>query len=127
MLFRSKTNYYQYPAQLPPLTWLNDSIPIAPTQVDVEQLHDELRISWPAVSASSADQTYTVYATTNDSLNLNQPKYMLMTGIRDTCIYLPVDTTREKGYTFTVTTSSRYHIESEPARETFYFLTPFVK
>ena len=122
-----KTNYYQYPAQLPPLTWLNDSIPVAPTQVDVEQLHDELRISWPAVSASSADQTYTVYATTNDSLNLNQPKYMLMTGIRDTCIYLPVDTTREKGYTFTVTASSRYHIESEPARETFYFLTPFVK
>lgn len=122
-----RNDYYKYPAQLPPLTWLNDTVPNTPDQVDIELIDDELKISWPSINESSQSHTYTIYASTSDSLDINQSRYMLMTGIRDTCIYLPVDTTKEKGYTFTVTSSSRFHIESKPSKETFYYLTRFVK
>lgn len=125
-----RENYYKYPAKLPPLTWLNSQRPDAPSEVLVEKEGEDLKLSWEPISGSGSEAdrlTYTVYYSPSDSLDVESSKNILITGIRDTMIYLPVDTTRERGYTFQVTSSTRYHIESAPSKETYYYLSKYKK
>lgn len=122
-----KNNYYKYPAMLPPLTWLNDSVPDAPLEVRVERMGNELKLSWDNVTTSSQPLTYTVYYSAKDSIDCSQSKNILSTGIYGTELYLPVDTASEKGYFFQVTSSTRYRIESKSSLTTFYYLSEFQK
>lgn len=122
-----KNNYYKYPAQLLPLTWLNDTVPAAPVEIQVERIDNDLKLSWQKPEAEKGTLTYTVYYSLTDSIDTGLSKSMLATGIRDTTLYLPVDSAAERGFTFSVSASSRYHIESAPSRETFYYLSKFPK
>lgn len=122
-----KNNYYKYPAMLPPLTWLNDSIPDAPQEINVTRIANELKLTWTPAQPSDTAHTYTVYYAHNDSINLSEARYILATGLRENELYLPVDTTHEKLYFFKVTTSTRYHIESKASPSVVYYLTTFEK
>ena len=42
-----------------------------------------------------------------------------------TSFFLPIDVESERGYTFSVTASTRYRIESEPSPDTYYYLSKF--
>lgn len=123
-----KNNYYKYPAQLPPLTWLDDTVPPAPEEVLVERQGNELKLSWQKPDAAKEETlTYTVYYSLTDSIDSSLAKDILITGIRDTSVYLPVDPSAERGYTFSVSSSSRYHIESPLSRETYYYFSNYPK
>ena len=122
-----QNTYYKYPAQLPPLTWLNDTVPAAPAEIRVERIGDELKLSWEKPQGEQQKLNYTVYYSFSDSIDTSLAKNMLATGVRDTVLYLPVDSTAERGYSFSVSASTRYHIESQPSRETYYYLSAFPK
>ena len=122
-----KDKYYKYPAQLPPLSWLDDTVPAAPEEIRVEKEEDELKLSWQKPDSVKDVLTYTVYYSLTDSINPTSARNILMTGIRDTSIYLPVDTTSEQGYIFSVSSSTRYHIESVLSKETYYYLSKYPK
>lgn len=122
-----KGHYYKYPAMLPPLTWLNDSVPPAPVEVKAERLGDELRLSWTPGEPAGPASTYTVYYAPHDSIDTSLSCHILATGIRGTELYLPVDTTREQLYFFRVTTSSRYRVESKESPSVLYYLSPYNK
>lgn len=119
--------YYKYPAQLPPLSWLNDSVPAAPGEIHVELQGNELRLSWEKPAGETQDLTYTVYYAVKDSINYASATHILATNLRTTELYLPVQVGREQGFLFSVSAMSRYHIESPPSRETYYYLSKFVK
>lgn len=122
-----KNNYYKYPAQLPPLTWLNDSVPSSPDAIRISREKGHLKLSWDQPENTSAPLTYTVYYSLNDSIHLNDAASILATGIRDTSLYLPVNDSSEIGFTFKITSSTRYRIESAPSRETYYYLSKYPK
>lgn len=122
-----KNNYYLYPALLPPLKWLDDSVPHAPEEVKVERQGNELRLSWDKPATETQDLTYTLYYTIKDTLDLEDPKNILATHFQGNELFISVPEGKELGYTFVVTSSSRYHIESAPSRETFYYLSKYVK
>lgn len=123
-----KKDYYQYPAQLPPLTWLNDAVPQAPQEVHVERIGDELKLTWEKPAGETQDLTYTLYcAMGSDTLDLNLPQHILSTQCHTTELYLSVPSDKELAYTFVVTASTRYHIESLPSHETYYYLSKFEK
>ena len=122
-----RDNYYRYPAQLPPLTWLNDSVPSAPEEIRVERLENELKLSWEKPAGEKQDLTYTVYYSLIDSIDTSSAQQMLATNIHGTELYLPVSPHREQGYLFVITSSTRYHIESLPSRETYYYLSKYIK
>ena len=122
-----KDNYYKYPAQLVPLTWLNDRIPASPGDIRVEREGDELKLSWQKPAEEKEDLTYTVYYSLTDSIDTASAKSMLATGVRDTVLYLPVGANEERGYSFSVSASTRYHIEGLPSPETYYYLSKFPK
>lgn len=122
-----RDNYYRYPAQLPPLTWLNDSVPSAPEEIRVERLENELKLSWEKPAGEKQDLTYTVYYSLTDSIDTSSAQQILATNIHGTELYLPVSPHREQGYLFVITSSTRYHIESLPSRETYYYLSKYIK
>lgn len=122
-----KERYYPYPAQLPPLTWLNDSIPQAPQEIRVEYRDGEMKLSWDKPTGEAQDLTYTVYYSTTDTIDTNNPRHILATLVHGTELYLPITRDRERGFLFSVTASTRYHIESRPSRETYYYLSQYPK
>lgn len=122
-----KHTYYKYPAVSPPLTWLNDSVPAAPAAVEVERVGDELKVSWSPVAPVKEGDRYTVYCAARDSIDISVARNILAASVRGTELYLPVDTTRERLYFFSVTTSSRYRIESVPSPSVLYYLSPYTK
>lgn len=122
-----RDNYYKYPAQLLPLTWLSDKVPAAPAEIRVEKVDNELKLSWQKPAAEQEDLTYTLYYSLTDSIDTTSSKSILATGVRDTVLYLPVTPNEERGYTFCVSASTRYHIESAVSSETYYYLSQFPK
>lgn len=122
-----RDHYYPYPAQLPPLTWLNDRVPTAPKEIRVNREGDELHLTWEKPAEEQETLTYTVYYALNDSIDSNSARHVLATLIHGETLYLPVDTLREQGYTFSVSASTRYHVESAPSPSTYYYLSKYVK
>lgn len=122
-----RDHYYPYPAQLPPLTWLNDRAPTAPKEIRVNREGDELHLTWEKPAEEQETLTYTVYYALNDSIDSNSARHVLATLIHGETLYLPVDTLREQGYTFSVSASTRYHVESAPSPSTYYYLSKYVK
>ena len=93
----------------------------------VERKGAELLLTWQKPDSLKEDLSYTVYYSLRDTLDTASARNILITGIRDTSVYLPVDTLREQGFLFSVSASSRYHIESLPSRETYYYLSRYPK
>lgn len=122
-----KTNYYRYPAQLPPLPWLDSRVPAAPEKIEVEKVGGELQLSWEKPASETDTLTYTVYYSLTDTIDTRAARCILATGVRGTRLYLPVEPGRERGYLFSVTASTRYRTESLPSTETYYYLSDHLK
>ena len=101
--------------------------PAAPEEIRVKKVGNEVKLSRQKPDSEKDVLTYTVYYSLTDSINPTSARNILMTGIRDTSIYLPVDTTSERGYIFSVSSSTRYHIESVLSKETYYYLSKYPK
>jgi uncharacterized lipoprotein YddW (UPF0748 family) len=122
-----KNDYFKYPALLPPLTWLSNERPASPTEVRVERKGNRLILSWEKPADETQPLTYTVYYSRTGSVNTNRARNILATGLRETVVHLSVDPKREQEFTFRVTASSPYRIESKPSRETYYYLSRYSK
>lgn len=122
-----KNHFYKYPAQLPPLTWMNEnaSPPCAPQEIHVMREHDRLKLSWRKID--NDDCTYTIYYSQSDSIDMTKAQSILATGVRDKEMYLPIDPQSEKEFSFCITASNRYRIESLPSRQTYYYLSKYEK
>jgi hypothetical protein len=125
-----KDNYYKYPAMLPPLTWLSDKAPESPIGLSVERVGEELKISWNATETPVSDGervTYNLFCSTADSIDYSSAENLIVANTRDNSVYLPVDSTKERGFLFTVTATNRYHIESKPSEEVYYYSSRYEK
>ena len=122
-----KERYYRYPAQLPPLSWLDASVPAAPEEIRVERLEGELRLTWDKPVSETRDLTYTVYYSLTDSIQTELARSILATNIHGNELFLPINEEDERGYSFSVTSSTRFRIESQPSRETYYYQSRYVK
>jgi hypothetical protein len=122
-----QNRYFRYPAQLPPLTWMNDAgQPPAPTEIKVAREGNRLKLSWNPPPADN-DCTYTVYYSLVDSMDTGRAQSILATGLRRNELSLPVLDATERGYLFSVTASNRYRIESIPSYETYYYYSEYEK
>lgn len=122
-----RDNYYRYPAQLPPLPWLDAHRPAAPAAVRAVRQDNELRLSWDDPSQGKERLTYTLYYSRSDTLDTLAARSVLATGIRDTVLYLPVGNGAEQGFLFRVSASTRYHIEGDCSPETYYYYSRYIK
>ena len=123
-----KTNKFKYPAQLFPLTWLDNRKPQSPKGLKVECKDGEMKLSWnKPPTEKDAALTYTIYYSNSDTLQTNQAKSILLTSVRDTTAYFSLPNKAERIFTFAVSASTRYHIEGDLSSETFYYYIPSQK
>jgi uncharacterized lipoprotein YddW (UPF0748 family) len=122
-----KNNYFKRPALLPPLSWLSTEAPQPPEGLSIERDGDMLRIAWQAAD-NNERLTYTVYAAEADDVDTNKASTVVATRLRDSEMYFRIDSPeREQGMSFRVTASNRYHIESRPSDEVYYYVSAYVK
>ena len=125
LYYELKNNFFKYPAQLPPLTWMSEVIPESPREIVVTRENNSLKLSWER--SGQDEHSYTVYYSPSYAVDTGKAQSILATGIRTTEIYVPIDIPTEKEYTFCVTASNRFRIESKPSYETYYYLSEYEK
>ena len=118
-----RTNFYRYPALVPPMPWKDAVPPLAPRQVT--QTNDaalpESRLSWQAPLPAADGETarwYAVYrfpgrATPITPADLANPANLV--GVTDTTAYRIAGPPDPARYAYAVTALDRLHNESSPA------------
>lgn len=111
--------YYPYPAKLPPLTWLDNTIPDAPLNLQVyKDPNGLLNIEWDAPD-SKEQFTYNIYISLKDSTNTNLPQDILAVGLHSNRYSFPINE-GDFGFYYSVTASDRYHNESLPCTSAYF-------
>lgn len=122
----SLQEYYRYPAKLPAMTWLSDSIPERPIDLRAEKQPGGLfELSWLADDRNRR-VTYNVYRSESDEFSIDKPENLLATGLRDSVFTCDVED-NDKAYYYYVTVSDSYHNESEASIPAFFYHSETVK
>ena len=123
-----QTNYFRYPALNPPLTWLSDEKPDEPLNLSVTREDNRLRLTWDMpTSTKTGPAAFTVYASSGPSVDIETSANILASGLRRHEAWFDISTDIEQGYTFCVTASDRYHIESYPSQDVYFYISPYIK
>ena len=116
--------YYRYPAKLPPMDWLSDTIPERPNDLRAERDEEGLfQLSW---EAQEKRVTYNVYRGETDSLVTDNAERLMAAGLRQSTLSLVVPDD-DTAYYYYVTTSDSYNIESEPSIPAFFYHSETIK
>lgn len=118
----SLSNYYTYPAKLPPLKWLYNVAPNSPVDLQVYKNGEGLTVIEWQPADSSLDQTYTIYETSLENCDINDPSKIVIRGIHQNKMVLKTEDI-EQGVYFSVTASDRFHNESVPSFPVFFILS----
>ncbi|MGI6573633.1 MAG: glycoside hydrolase family 10 protein [Fermentimonas sp.] len=116
--------YYRYPAKLPPMEWLSDTVPNSPKDLRAERTPEgEFELTW---EEEEGRITYNVYRCETGSLDRNDASKLLVTGVRGNKIKLLVSND-DRAFYYYVTVSDAYHNESEPCVPAFFYHSDTVK
>ena len=116
--------YYPYPAKLPAMDWLSDTIPERPRDLRAERDEEGiLELSW---EEAEGRVTYNVYRSDTDSLVTDNAKMLVATGVHHHSIKLLVPND-DRAFYYYVTTSDSYHNESEPCIPAFFYHSDTIK
>ena len=113
-------NFYAYPALQPPMPWLDNVPPTAPSEftvIDIDKCYTELK--WQAATDNDARNKpmYVIYASNDFPVDINRPENIVAQGIRETSyIYAPILPWNTKKH-FAVTAIDRYGNESEAVQK----------
>lgn len=117
--------YYRFPAKLPPMPWLCDSVPDVPGDLRAERDDKGVfQLSWEEIPGSRV--SYNVYRCETDSLDREDGRNLLAAGLRKPVFSYPaVDD--DRAYYYFVTASDAFHNESVPCVPAFFYHSKTVK
>lgn len=113
-------NFYAYPALQPPMPWLDNVPPTAPSELKITNIdHGYTELTWQA--ATDNDQRnkpmYVIYASNEYPVDIDRPENIVAQNIRETSyIYAPILPWNAKKH-FAVTAIDRYGNESVAIQE----------
>lgn len=120
----SINDFYKYPAKLPAMTWLSDTIPDAPFDLRAEKVKGIFQLKW--TNNGSERTTYTIYRSGNDDFDRQKAENIIATGIRGELFEMYVEDNDEAYYYF-VTASDAYNNESTICHPAFFYHSETVK
>ena len=109
-------NFYAYPALQPPMPWLDNVPPSAPSDLKITTIdYGYTELNWK--EATDNDQRnkpmYIIYASNDFPVDINNPKNIVSQNVRETSyIYAPILPWNAKKY-FAITAIDRYGNESK--------------
>lgn len=114
-------DFYPTPAKLPPLTWLDNDPPSPPRNVrTVQGDNGYLAIQWD-IPDEKEEYSYNIYSSTTNTIDLDDPRTILATGIRSNSYSFPLPLIKSaQGLYYFVTTSDRFHNESQTALPAYF-------
>lgn len=113
-------DYYKFPAKLPPMTWLSDSVPGKVLDLTAEKVRGHFQLKWKTDSGEKKRITFNVYRTATDDFDLAKGENILAVGLtKPEFEYMPDE--NDKAYYYFVTISDSYHNEGEMCTPAFFF------
>jgi len=115
-------NYMKFfdsqPALIPPMKWENHPAPISPTTLWVDRNQQGDKLSWNGARDLSGGPylLYNVYASTDESIDINNPANLIATRLRSSNLTIPHAVNRSPLH-YAVTALDRYGNESAPIYE----------
>lgn len=125
-ILQALKTYYKYPAKLPAMIWLSDSVPEKPFGLRAEKTPDGLfQLKWE-VRDYNDRVTFNVYRSDTEELSTDKAENILAVGLKQTMInfFVPDD---DKAFYYYVTVSDSYHNESETSIPAFFYHSETVK
>lgn len=119
-------SYYRYPAKLPAMKWLSDTIPEKPYDLCAEKLPDGMfELKWSQTD-SDARVTYNVYRSETDDFCRDRAENILATGLwKPQFYYTPPE--GDIAYYYYVTISDSFNSESEISTPAFFYHSDMIK
>ncbi|MFR9165337.1 MAG: glycoside hydrolase family 10 protein [Dysgonomonas sp.] len=119
-------NYYQYPAKLPAMKWLDNISPDAPVITEIYRNENgKLCLRWNQTGRNE-QQTFTIYYSSEEFIDTGKPENILATGIRNNYAELNI-TQGDFGFYYAITASDRYHNESIPCFPVYFSHSTYEK
>ena len=113
-------NFYAYPALQPPMPWLDNVPPTAPSKLKTTNINNGYtELKWQAATDNDSrnQPMYVIYASNEYPVDISRPENIVAQGIRDTnYIYAPILPWNTKKH-FAVTAVDRYGNESAATQE----------
>lgn len=111
--------FYIYPAKLPPLTWLHNAKPAPPINLHVyKDSSGQLNIEWESPDETEF-LTYNIYISAKDPVDASLAQNILAVNLHANNYVLPIYE-GDFGFYYSVTSSDRYHNESDPCVSAFF-------
>ncbi|MDR1744099.1 MAG: family 10 glycosylhydrolase [Dysgonamonadaceae bacterium] len=113
-------DYYKFPAKLPPMTWLSDSVPGKVYDLTAEKVSGRFQLKWNVEDFGNKRITFNVYRTETDDFDTSKGENLLAVGLRNPefeC--MPEE--NDKAYFYFVTVSDSYHNEGAMSVPAFFF------
>ncbi|MFA6838806.1 MAG: family 10 glycosylhydrolase [Dysgonamonadaceae bacterium] len=124
-LLNSIEELYKYPAKLPAMTWLKDTVTDVPFDLTAENVGEAFQLKWE-IENPKERKTYTVYRSESDSIDLKNGENILATGLRNPqFIYQPPKD--GNAYYYFISASDSYHNESEISYPAFFWHSDTIK
>lgn len=117
-------DYYKYPAKLPAMTWLSDTIPDAPYDLTAEKVKGIFQLKWK--SHKTERTTFTIYKSDNENFDTENAENIIATGVREPMYEFYVEDNDEAYYYF-ITSSDAYNNESVICYPAFYYHSETIK
>ena len=113
-------NFYAYPALQPPMPWLDNVPPTAPSELKVTDINNGYtELKWQAATDNDSrnNPMYVIYASNEFPVDTNRPENIVAQGVRETSyIYAPILPWNAKKH-FAVTAIDRYGNESRAVQK----------
>lgn len=116
-------HFYQRPALLPRLTWLDSIPPLPPQQLDASISGVFLYLCWQPVQQPDAKAVYyNVYRSETWPVDSSNTDNLVAARVPNRMLFIPINQEEISGYYYAVTAYDRYHNESTLS-EPVYFAT----
>lgn len=109
-----QSNFYVYPAVVPPMRWTSQNAPSQPTTPHVKLQGENIQMSWKASESQPGGIYYRVYASDTYPVNTEKAQNLILSRT-DSCQYTFTSSPSQKGGIYwAVTAVNRFGFESAP-------------
>ncbi|MCE5204545.1 MAG: family 10 glycosylhydrolase [Porphyromonadaceae bacterium] len=125
-ILQALKTYYKYPAKLPAMVWLSDSVPEKPYGLRAEKMSNGLfQLRWEVHNHDNR-VTFNVYRSDTEELSTDKAENILAVGLKQPLMNFVVPD-NDKAFYYYVTVSDSFHNESEASTPAFFYHSKTVK
>lgn len=111
--------YYPYPSLTPAMTWIDNTTPAAPEQLEIRREEGKERLQWSACTDTLHHTyvTYNVYRSRETPVDTENPAHLIAARLMENRYEVTLPDGESSGWHYAVTASDRFGNESLPVQD----------